>query len=98
MHYVYMLRSQSKPIQTYIGFTDDLCKRMRDHNAGSSPHTAKSGRGLWSVTSHLPPERKPSPLSGTSRAAPGMPLPSVVCGLGLPTPAILASMRLWTHY
>ncbi len=41
MHYVYLLRSQSSPNQTYIGCTSDLKDRLKTHNAGGSPHTSK---------------------------------------------------------
>jgi putative endonuclease len=41
MFYVYMLRSSGFPDQTYIGFTEDLKKRLSVHNDGGSPHTAK---------------------------------------------------------
>ena len=39
--YVYLLRSTSHPTQRYIGVTADLKKRLREHNAGRSPHTRK---------------------------------------------------------
>ena len=41
MFYVYILRSESHPDQTYVGFTADLKQRLRTHNQGGSPHTAK---------------------------------------------------------
>ncbi|MCG8525249.1 MAG: GIY-YIG nuclease family protein [Opitutales bacterium] len=41
MHYVYILRSEKHPDQTYIGFTSDLKSRMADHNNGKSAHTMK---------------------------------------------------------
>lgn len=41
MHYVYLLRSESHPDQTYVGYSTDLRARMRDHNAGRSVHTSK---------------------------------------------------------
>jgi predicted GIY-YIG superfamily endonuclease len=40
-HYVYRLRSESAPSQLYTGLTDDLVARLRKHNEGGSPHTAK---------------------------------------------------------
>ena len=42
MFYVYLLESLSMPGQHYVGFTTDLKQRFDDHNAGKSPHTAKS--------------------------------------------------------
>ena len=41
MFYVYLLKSISNPEQRYIGQTDDLKKRLKDHNLGYSIHTAK---------------------------------------------------------
>ena len=41
MWYVYILRSENFPDQTYVGVTADLKKRMNSHNAGKSSHTAK---------------------------------------------------------
>lgn len=39
MFYVYLLRSQSIPSQTYIGSTGDLKERLAAHNSGKSTHT-----------------------------------------------------------
>jgi predicted GIY-YIG superfamily endonuclease len=39
--YVYILRSLSNPRQMYVGITDDLKKRLTEHNYGKSHHTAK---------------------------------------------------------
>lgn len=41
MYYVYLLRSEAFPDQTYVGFTIDLKARLATHNAGGSVHTAK---------------------------------------------------------
>ncbi len=41
MHYVYAIRSLSRPDQTYIGETGDLRRRIRQHNNGESVHTSK---------------------------------------------------------
>ena len=41
MKYVYLLRSVSNPVKRYIGVTSDFPKRLRQHNAGQSPHTSK---------------------------------------------------------
>ena len=41
MHYVYLIRSISIPDRTYIGLTADLKARLKKHNEGGSPHTAK---------------------------------------------------------
>jgi predicted GIY-YIG superfamily endonuclease len=41
MYFVYMLRSESNPDRTYIGFTEDLKTRLSAHNHGQSPYTSK---------------------------------------------------------
>ena len=41
MYYVYLLRSKERDDKTYIGFTTDLKKRFKAHNAGRSVHTAR---------------------------------------------------------
>jgi putative endonuclease len=41
MWYVYILRSINFPEQEYIGATADLKRRLPEHNAGRSTHTAK---------------------------------------------------------
>ena len=41
MRYVYLIRSVPHFDQTYVGITDDLKRRLRDHNGGDSPHTSK---------------------------------------------------------
>ncbi|NDV63399.1 GIY-YIG nuclease family protein [Puniceicoccales bacterium CK1056] len=40
-HYVYILRSIPFPTQTYIGYTNDLNRRLRRHNSGKTFHTGK---------------------------------------------------------
>ena len=41
MHYVYLIKSESHPHERYIGITSDLKNRLKAHNEGCSPHTAK---------------------------------------------------------
>ncbi len=41
MHYVYLLQSQSRPDQRYIGLTRDLKARLAKHNEGGVTHTSK---------------------------------------------------------
>jgi len=38
---VYFLRSLKHPEQTYIGYTDNLDRRLNEHNRGYSKHTSK---------------------------------------------------------
>jgi predicted GIY-YIG superfamily endonuclease len=39
--YVYLLESLKAPSKRYVGITSDLDNRLKEHNAGKSPHTAK---------------------------------------------------------
>jgi len=39
--YVYIIRSVKHPLQTYVGSTQNLKKRLIEHNSGKSPHTSK---------------------------------------------------------
>ena len=41
--YVYILRTEKEPPHFYTGFTEDLQKRLKHHNSGEDPHTAKYG-------------------------------------------------------
>src|SRR5258705_14000353 len=41
MWYVYIIRSIDFPEQEYVGATADLKRRLPEHNAGKSTHTAK---------------------------------------------------------
>ena len=41
MFYVYILQSMNEPEHFYMGYTNDLKKRLNDHNKGLSIHTNK---------------------------------------------------------
>ena len=41
MWYVYILRSEKYSAKTYIGITEDLKRRLGEHNAGTQPYTSK---------------------------------------------------------
>ena len=41
MTYVYILRSIQNPSKRYIGYTQDLKRRLAEHNNGGSKHTEK---------------------------------------------------------
>lgn len=47
MHYVYILQS-TKDKTYYIGITDDLKKRLREHNSGNVKYT--SGRRPYNLS------------------------------------------------
>lgn len=41
MYCVYIIQSVSNPEQIYVGCTEDLAKRLSNHNSGTTPHTKK---------------------------------------------------------
>ena len=41
MHFVYILKNESFPNQLYKGSTNNIGERLKHHNSGASPHTAK---------------------------------------------------------
>jgi len=41
MRCVYLLRSLRDPSKRYVGTTQNVKRRLADHNEGKSPHTAK---------------------------------------------------------
>lgn len=41
MNYVYIIRSIEHSDQIYVGQTNDLKKRLSNHNSGTTPHTNK---------------------------------------------------------
>lgn len=41
MYYVYIIQSINHPDQTYVGCTEELTKRLSNHNYGTTPHTTK---------------------------------------------------------
>ena len=40
-YYVYIVQSIPDPTRFYTGFTENLENRLKDHNSGKDPHTAK---------------------------------------------------------
>ena len=51
MYYVYLIESLSAGRQRYVGMTDDLRQRLREHNAGGSPYTARFRP--WKLTTYV---------------------------------------------
>lgn len=41
MHFVYSIQSEKDPNRFYIGITDDVERRLNEHNSGKSIHTNK---------------------------------------------------------
>jgi predicted GIY-YIG superfamily endonuclease len=40
-YYVYILQSINSPDRYYVGFTENLDERLKDHNSGKSSYTSK---------------------------------------------------------
>lgn len=51
MQYVYIIKSITRPDKTYLGCTNNLRRRLRDHNSGQSTFT-KSYRP-WKLEMYL---------------------------------------------
>ncbi len=56
--YVYVLKSISHPNQIYTGFTEDLNKRLSDHDAGRARHTSKYAPWQCLVALRFPTKHK----------------------------------------
>ena len=41
MHFVYLLRSTSRPNKTYVGMTEDIESRLKAHNNGQCTTTSR---------------------------------------------------------
>lgn len=39
MYFVYILKSKTNQRKTYVGYTSDLKRRLRDHNSGQSEYS-----------------------------------------------------------
>ncbi len=48
-YYVYILRSTVDPQHHYTGFTENLAKRLDEHNSGRLPNTARFRP--WTISS-----------------------------------------------
>ncbi len=51
MYYVYMLENRARPPQRYIGYSSDLRRRLRAHNEGKLPNTARYRP--WNLATYL---------------------------------------------
>ncbi len=51
MHYVYLLKSISNPLKTYIGYTTNIENRLHAHNSGNSIHTQQDKP--WKVVTYV---------------------------------------------
>ncbi|MDX1763418.1 MAG: GIY-YIG nuclease family protein [bacterium] len=50
-YYVYILKSEGVKDRYYTGFTESLDSRLKYHNAGKCPHTAKYGP--WKIKTSI---------------------------------------------
>ena len=41
MHFIYLLRSLSRPNKTYVGMTEEVESRLKVHNQGQCPSTSR---------------------------------------------------------
>lgn len=58
MRCVYLLRSVSSPSRSYVGSTGDLRRRLEEHNARKSPHTAAHAPWRVVVALHFADDAK----------------------------------------
>jgi len=50
MYYLYLLRRESNPRETYIGYTNDLKRRLEEHNKPTSTKRSfTQERGDWKL-------------------------------------------------
>ena len=58
MYYVYILKSKSHPDKYYVGYTNNIKKRIQQHNnSPTSNHTSKYGP--WELTRYTAFTEKP---------------------------------------
>lgn len=61
MHYTYILQSISNPSRFYVGSTNDLKRRIKEHNLGESIHTNKFIP--WRIKSYIAFDKKEKSLN-----------------------------------
>ena len=61
MFYTYILRSLQDSKERYIGSTEDLRSRIKSHNSGNVPHTAKFRP--WKIEAYFAFETKEKALA-----------------------------------
>jgi putative endonuclease len=59
-YYVYILVSEVDSARYYVGFTEDLRERLRQHNANQSSYTSE--HGPWRLKTYLAFSDRPSAL------------------------------------
>lgn len=53
MYYVYFLRSLSNPDKTYIGYTNDLERRLVEHNEGQDTSSHTNRFKPWQIEAYV---------------------------------------------
>ncbi len=56
MHYVYILQSRKYSDRHYIGSTNDLKRRISEHNSGNNQHTSE--HAPWHIKNYFAFDRK----------------------------------------
>ena len=71
MHYVYLLQSTERPDKTYIGRTDDVHRRLDEHNQGDCTYTSKYRP--WKIVTFIgtPSPQKAIELEGYIKSGSG---------------------------
>jgi putative endonuclease len=67
--YVYILRSDVEPARFDTGLTEDLRRRIRDHNVGKVRHTAKFRPWSLKVYVAFPDRRRAAEFEGYLKSA-----------------------------
>ena len=65
MHFVYLLRSLTRPNKTYFGMTEDVDSRLKTHNEGLCPSTSRFCPGKLSPMWPFEPRFKLATWSST---------------------------------
>ncbi len=71
MYYVYLLQLEHFPKQQYVGLIHDLRRRVRDHNEGRSPYTAKFCPWILVAYFALPHEKTAIAFEKYLKSGPG---------------------------
>ena len=50
-YFVYILRSLAEPSKTYVGFTEQIERRLKEHNAGSQVYSSRYAP--WRLETYL---------------------------------------------
>ena len=51
LYYVYIIQTVAAPERFYVGSTDNVTRRLQEHNVGKNPHTSKFGP--WKLKTYV---------------------------------------------